>query len=144
VIVTLLFLVRQTKFLSEALKASLFAPLDARQFDILKIFIDAPDLRPYFYDGAPTPPRDSSEYARVMAVAEYILDFFAAILIQRKMYGKIVAGDWWQAYMIDSFANSPALRELLDSRETWYRKPLHDVRKGAVQKRNGEKLGNDV
>ena len=145
VIVSLFFLIRQTRFVAKTLKAALVDSLSNRQYDIDKLFIDQPEIRKYFYDGADTPTTGSVEYARVTATAEYILDFFVMVLIQKDEYTDLLPRDWWLAYIKDMLTNSPVLCEVLEHRKEWYRKEeLHDLKRQALESRHNIRKGIDA
>lgn len=134
---------RQTKLMSESLRNSAFYADANYMFAADDIFIDHPELRPYFYSGKDI-RKDDLTYDKVIAVAEFLLDFFGCILLKIQHYPQdpqIWPCNWWEEYIIDSFANSPILCEYLESVKTWYIPELMEAkRKG--EKRRQQKADN--
>jgi hypothetical protein len=89
-----------------------------------KIFLDAPELRPFFYDGADmddTDPR--SDHAKV--VAEAICDAFALLILSWKRSTNISSTRPGQERWIqDIYASSPLLRRWIARNEEWYPKEM--------------------
>lgn len=107
VIITLYFLIQQTRYSAILLKETLFSPLDNKQFELDKIFIDYPEYRKYFYNGVTLGSNVSDKNTQITAIAEYILDYFAEIIHQKKVYRNVIDIDYWMEYMEDYFAKSP-------------------------------------
>ena len=124
----------QIKQTSMSLQASALATIGNYTMDLDKIFIADPKLRKYFYNREPI-TKESEDYDKVMAIAEFQLDFFDATMTQldiRPSEGfteNNTEKETWNRYFSDSFANSPALcqrfREL--SVKGWYRQNLEDI-----------------
>lgn len=79
--------------------------------EILKLFVDTPTLRPYFYSNQHS-PIEEPERSRVFAVAEVIADHWENIVV----FGTSLdeeARDAWRIYMKDVYNRSPVLREHL-------------------------------
>ncbi|MEU2614529.1 hypothetical protein ABZ570_23540 [Micromonospora sp. NPDC007271] len=82
------------------------------------MFIDHPDIRPYFYDGKQLTAADRNRQ-KVQAVAELTLDAFEWIWYRRKRLN--AEGELgWEAYILDTLASSQPLREHYLSRARWY------------------------
>lgn len=98
-------------------------------YELDKIFISYPHLRPYFYDG--TEISDSNtDYERVRAIAEFQLDFFDSFLTQREYLTlKPDELENWRTYIKDSFRNSPTMCRRLKGVEGWYNSELEDIAK---------------
>jgi hypothetical protein len=131
-IIITLYQIRDENRLSEqALKESALSPLKAQQLEIDKIFIEHPELRKYFYDNVELPEVSSHETAQAMAVAEYLLDHFAAILPHTTVSGEPLVGTIWRNYIRDSFANSRVLSSILRQRSDWYPSALRMIEREA-------------
>ena len=128
------FIWYQIKQTSASLQASAYATIGNYTMDLDKIFISEPTLRKYFYDKAPIAKGDT-DYDKVMAIAEFQLDFFDATMTQLEIRPRENGVEMseekktWDSYFADSFKNSPALcqrfREL--SVKGWYRQNLEDI-----------------
>lgn len=137
VIITLLFLYRQTRMSDRELRENLLIPLKTQQLEIDKLFIERPHLRKYFYDGVSLGEDEPDEYAQVSATAEYILDHFASVLLHTTADGAPLTSTIWREYMKDSFANSPALCATLERHERWYSPELLNIKEEACPARLG-------
>ncbi|HEX8148936.1 MAG TPA: hypothetical protein VF591_17260 [Pyrinomonadaceae bacterium] len=135
VIITLIFLYRQTRMSDRELRENLLVPLKTQQLELDRLFVEHPHLRKYFYDGARVPEDKPDEYAQVAATAEYILDHFAAIMLHTTAEGKPLASTIWREYMKDSFVNSPALCSTLERHRRWYARELLDIKDEACPAR---------
>jgi hypothetical protein len=130
--ISLIFVVVQIRQTSQSLRASAFATVANYTMELDKVFIDDPDLRPYFYNGRDTNELDD-KYNQVMATAEFELDFFDATLTQLELRpgeskSEMRAEEMvWRKYIQDSFAKSPALCERIKSNPDWYRENLNDL-----------------
>lgn len=132
-ILVTLFQIRDENRLSDrALKEGVLSPLKAQQLEIDKIFIEHPDLRKYFYDRAELPEAASHETAQAMAVAEFILDHFAAILPHTTVTGEPLLDTIWRNYIRDSFANSRVLSLALRQHSDWYPSELRAIEREAT------------
>jgi len=92
-----------------------------------RIFIENPSLTPYFYERKTITDKDK-DYPKVTAIAFMELDVFDLVVTQNKHYPEF----WdtpgaWDEWVIDSFANSPILRDTLDKYPSWYGNSLKDL-----------------
>ncbi len=106
-------------------------------FAMDQLFITYPDLRPYFYLGKEISEGDPN-YARVLAIAEFLLDYFGSILIQHRRFPQIWPTNWWEPYFTHVFANSPILCWYLESTVDWYHEELVGLMKKAKAQRSGK------
>ncbi|GAA4561249.1 hypothetical protein GCM10023193_23680 [Planotetraspora kaengkrachanensis] len=109
---------RQTK-ISNALAGTTASQQVSSMREIYAVFIDHPELRPYFYDGKPCPGRESRR-ARVLAVAEMFADAMEGNLITSRLIAKSESHDDWIAYCCEMVANSPALAGLIRDHPEWW------------------------
>lgn len=107
----------QTKALTaqeRALNAQTDQSLTAQNGDINKIFIEHPDLRPYFFDRA-TPPSEPGDLKyRVDTVADLHLDFIEQFENEyiKSLPNMAPGGTYWNQwnkYFATLFSRSPAL-----------------------------------
>lgn len=120
---TLLTVIISILPLNKSLRSSTFEAGRGHLFDFNQIFINNPDLRPYFYSGKEL-NEDDPNYDKVMAMAENFQDFMDSVLMQRKSFPRIWPKSWWIPYFKDIFANSPVLCRSLRSTSNWYQPEL--------------------
>jgi hypothetical protein len=91
------------------------------------LFINNPELRPYFYYGKEISEGDKN-YDKALAVAEFQLDFFDSYLTQSE-YLTLRAEERqnWEKYIVDSFSNSPIMCMRLKDAPGWYSAKLEGL-----------------
>jgi hypothetical protein len=96
--------------------------------EIDKIFIEKPNLKPYFMGGDSLKNKADTNCAKVEAVAEYMLDGFDAVL-NNTSYFKIdpETGKDWEKTVSDYFRRSPDLRERFENERDLFGKHLNNV-----------------
>jgi hypothetical protein len=85
---------------------------------IKELFIEHPNLRPYFLDGKPISPSDES-YSLALAVADYYCLYLEQIATQGENIAPSGRQSWYQ-YAADVYARSPVLRDYLRDKAAWY------------------------
>jgi hypothetical protein len=110
--------VRQTK-ISNALAGTTASQQASSMREIYAIFIDHPELRPYFYDGKPCPARETRR-ARVLAVAEMFADAIEGNLITSQLISISESHEDWITYCRHMVATSPALAGLVEDHPEWW------------------------
>jgi hypothetical protein len=138
VIISLVLLTRQTremtlqsKYVASSLEKTVYETASGRGFALDKIFIDNPELRPYFYSGKDI-GEDDPCFDKVVAVADFILDFMDYIVLQPQHFAQIFSPKSWEPWMKDMFANSPVLCGRLQEVEgRWHSKALADIMRDA-------------
>ena len=131
---SLIFIFLQTRFLytqnaktTVNMQASMYSTIATQTLEMDRIFIERPDLRPYFYGGVDI-KEDDKNYNLVLSIAEYQLDYFDST---RTELGYIPPDhdtqedrETWHHYLADSFAKSPILCERIKSNSNWYMEDL--------------------
>lgn len=86
-----------------------------------QVFIDHPELRPYFYERRQPPESDNNDELRnrVLAAAEYALDIFECIWDHQDTYEENDK-DSWRDWINDMFTSAPACRALYVEERDWY------------------------
>lgn len=105
-------------------------------YDLDKLFIKHPELRPYFYNGQEMSKAASDdERQRILAIAEFQLDFFDSFLTQRE-YLTLKPEELknWRTYIEDSFSHSPAMCYRLKGVEDRYNSELEEIAKSKCPK----------
>lgn len=132
VAISVLLLTRQTKAEAAATErraiaeeATVYHSLIQLNFAIDQLFIERPELRPYYYNNTAIRPGDA-EYGRVMSIAEMMVDFMDAVVAQKNRLGDDLAYSYL-AYFADLFRLSPALRQYWIDCGHWYPERLRGV-----------------
>jgi|SRR5215469_16862442 len=85
-----------------------------------KIFVDKPDLSPYFYGGRQPDP-NASNYSELCAVAEMYADIMDAVSNQLGKFGDVYEDpEAWERWLDDSLTRSPILVQYLRDHQSWY------------------------
>jgi hypothetical protein len=149
VVVTLIVLIYQNKIISmqtsyalQSVEGSIYSNITSQSLAEDKIFIDNPELRPYFYEGKMLEPNDPLKY-KIWATAEYVLDFFDSLESQLKKYPNLWIHEKreWEANIVDQFAWSPELCRYLDATRDWYSQELYALRVEGEKKRQQGNTG---
>ena len=89
-----------------------------------RVFLDHPELRPYFYEGKDITEKDPM-YPRVVAVAEMHMDVFDYVLEYYEnfpeQFPELEAGHKW---IHDMFESSPITKRHFQAKKHWYSKRL--------------------
>jgi hypothetical protein len=96
-------------------------------FDLDRLFLDHPELKPYFYSGQTLDAKtDPVLRARVESTAEWISDFFDNLFYNVKLGPN---EDWsaWESYIEETFRRSPALRDYVQAHRGWYSDELGEA-----------------
>lgn len=86
----------------------------------LNVFVDYPELRPYFYDDNVALPDDPTKRNRIFAAAEMLADHWESTILSDSSLN-IYVNDLWETYMRGIYCKSPALREFLEDKNEGYR-----------------------
>ena len=70
------------------------------------MFIDHPDMRPYFYDGVPI-ESESPDYLLALSIAQMRLDFFDEVLKQERLFPDRWPLDLWNPHIEGSVRRQP-------------------------------------
>jgi len=123
VIYSLWLLNRQTGIFNRQLMEGISASMTGYSLEISRIFLEHPDLRPYFFAGQ-TIENGHPDYLRAEAIAEVILDIFWTMSSQARRYQSDLSNPearvLWENYVRDCFATSPVLSNFLTMRKDWY------------------------
>ncbi len=124
VVFSLWLLYRQTGIFNRQLMESVAQSVTSYSLEVSRLFLQHPDLRPYFFDGQAI-EESHPDYLRAEAVAEVMLDIFWTMMseaerIQDSSFKNAEGRVQWAIYMGDCFANSPLLTSFLRKRQEWY------------------------
>ena len=103
-----LFVWFQIRGLKQALHSDTHSKIYTEDFEILKLFVDKPHLRPYFYDNVEV-MSGSADEAAVQTIAEMWCCHFEHVMLQLDNLPKFIRQSWldYARYMTDC---SPAIR----------------------------------
>lgn len=113
IIAGLYFAWDQAKQFNASQNLSNWSDVSARTFEIDKVFVENPEFRQYFLDGADI-ARDNKDYPKASAIAELLLDYldsFTSLLDynQGLLSNNILQKEAWNHYFTVSFTKSPLL-----------------------------------
>ncbi len=143
VVVTLIVLIYQNKIISmqtryalQSVEGNIYSNITTQSLAEDEIFINHPELRPYFYAGKVLEPNDPLKH-QVHAAAEYVLDFFDSLESQLKKYPSLWIHEKreWEANIVDQCAWSPVLCHYLDANRNWYSEELFALKIAGEAKR---------
>lgn len=102
-------------------------------FNVYKMLVDQPSLRPYFYEGKSLPVHEANEAEpaaelrwKLESACELLLDYFETIVRSGAVLddtSEVV----WRKYMIKVYRKSPALRQFLENERDRYTPELIDL-----------------
>lgn len=132
VILSLVFVVKQTKLVAHTLHANALGQLSSPLFEASRIFIEYPEQRKYFYDGV-IPSEKDVEQAK--AVALMILDIFDYFIVSEELLSKSYEPNKkrWDDWIIYMLKNSPFLRSVYSGNSEWYPDKLRELNKSALE-----------
>ena len=122
-LISIVLLINQTRQLSNSLESTVHQAITNQMLEVNRIFIENPDLRPYFYSGKAISPQDPN-LAKALAVADLQLDFFDSFWTQSdnlpELHRDGPEWDAWNNYIGDSFRHSPIMCKRLQEVHGWY------------------------
>lgn len=129
-------IVLQTRYSWQSVESNVFGIVTNQTLAEDQMFLNAPELRPYFYHGKLITETDPLA-EKVKAAAEYLLDYFDSQATQLKKYPNLWRSekDAWEANIIDQFAWSPVLCWYLDTNKSWWSDELYALKARGEQKR---------
>jgi len=119
VVVSLAALFRQTRLLVTSSQCDTYESVTSNLSATKSIFIEHPELRPYFY-GLQEINENDPNYPKAVATAEHLLDFFDGVLLQQKHSPQLWNDGLWKNYIRDCFSSAPILRDHLAKHKEWY------------------------
>lgn len=94
--------------------------------DLNKLFLEMPELHPYFAGGLEAPTDDEILRTRVQVMAEMFVDFMAMTLNQAPLLpADHVEG--WRRYFADLAKGSPAIQDFWRANCQWYEGPVWEL-----------------
>jgi hypothetical protein len=129
-------IVTQTNYALESAKSQVFGLVTTYTLSTDEIFVRYPELRPYFYQGKEIQASDP-QYPQVLAVAEYLLDYFDSLETHLKKYPQLWFSEekTWEGNTMDMFAWSPILCRYLEGSRNWFSDDLYRLKEAGEEKR---------
>ena len=124
-VISLVMVRKQLKLAANANRATVYQSVPQLMIEIDRLFVDRPELKPYFYRNKPI-SKDDPEYERVMSVAEILLDFMDFVTAVEPALPEY---DWdsWKCYFQELAGTSPALRLYWEECGHWYPDPVRQA-----------------
>lgn len=121
----IVLIVWQVFLATNAFQAQTWQGLSQEMNELTKIFVEHPELAPYFEDEKELKENDPLLYAKVIALSDLFLDFIDGFddnyvykLDGMKTNGK--NRKLWDKYFVDQFKSSPALCQRYSEVKDWY------------------------
>ena len=108
----------QLRGLRNATYGETHSRLYGEDYEAVRLFIDHPALRPYFYDNV-EPDRASPDYAPANTAAELYAVHFEHIMLQMENLPDAIRQPW-RDYIRGMYDRSPVVRRHLDEHPSWY------------------------
>jgi hypothetical protein len=119
---SLIFIWIQTSHLREqtiGIRQSTYQKIYDTWFEVDKLFIDRPKLRPFFYEGTELAKANDEMRPELDAIAQMILDCFDNVYHQREFMPPDTFKAW-STFLKDMYRKSPYLIDFLDRNWPWY------------------------
>jgi hypothetical protein len=122
---SIFLLSQQTTAQVESLRNSSYIAVNSKQLELDSIFIQNPDLRPYFFEKKKIDKNDKN-YNKAVSVADYTIDYFDLLYSQVDYFlppridQNQKALNSWKTYIKQSFKLSPILCQRLNEVKDWY------------------------
>jgi GNAT superfamily N-acetyltransferase len=113
------FVYRQLRSQRSALETQTSWQIYETGIGILQLFVERPEMRPYFYDGRAVPAEEPAR-SQVLAMTELVADHLESIVMVRGAIGEETYSVW-VPYIQEMQRKSPALRSFLAPSNQGYR-----------------------
>jgi hypothetical protein len=111
---------RQTEISNSIAGASVISSMTSSLRQVLLLFVEYPELRPYFYESKPSPLRGPKR-VRILTVAEMLANILEEGLSVNRFVWTVRIYEEWPLYCADMLATSPALNEVMLQHPEWWR-----------------------
>lgn len=110
---------KQTQIANAMAGATVLFATSTNLNEVLRPFIDHPELRAHFYDKAPV-PTDPLQASRVLTIAEMLGDALEDGLVSHRLVPASESEHDWIDYCRYMRAHSPALDTMVDEHPGWW------------------------
>lgn len=111
---------QQTKISNAIACASVINSSTSSLRQVFLLFVEYPELRPYFYESK-QPPMRGPKRVRVFVVAEMLADILEEGLSVNRLVRTVRIYEEWPLYCSDMLSTSPALNEIMQQHPEWWR-----------------------
>jgi hypothetical protein len=120
--------------LRRAVAGDAYTSLYEQYVDVAKLFLERPELRPYFYEERVVDeeaPGGERTKAEVEILAELMTGLLEHAALQRRSIPTKIYVECWRAYTKERF-KSPALRAFWSKNKTWYASEFQEMVDGLL------------
>jgi hypothetical protein len=110
---------RQTEISNAIARASAISNSSSSFRQVILLFVEYPELRPYFYDSKNLPAHGRKR-DRIISAAEILGDILEDGLVVNRLLPNIRFHDSWPAYCSYMLVASPALIEIMHQHPGWW------------------------
>ena len=121
-------LIEQTKISNAIARATVISNASSSLRQVFRIFIERPELRPYFYESK-DPPLRGYKRARIITTAEILGDIFEDGLVAHSPLPTSRSSEAWARYCGLVLTASPIMNEIMQRNPDWW----PQLREAAVQ-----------
>jgi hypothetical protein len=128
---TMAVFVLQVRHMARSTRASVYQTVADQMMSIDRLFVERPELRPYFYGNEP-PPSEGLDRERVTAATELFVDFMDNVATQAPHMPEYLSGPWAK-YFREVASTSPSIRSFWRANRDWYDDSLQRILDPACQ-----------
>jgi hypothetical protein len=121
-------LVKQTKISNAIAGTTVISNATSNLRQIFQIFIERPELQPYFYESK-DPPLRGHKRARIIMAAVILGDIFEDGLVAHRLLPTSRTSDAWARYCGLVLTTSPIMNEIMQRNPNWW----PELREAAVR-----------
>ena len=111
---------------SRSIKGATHDRVYGHYHNICKIFIDRPDIRPYFYNNAPMQGVDPQLRAEIEAVSEAMLGLVEHAVVQKENMPRKSWENCWRPYAMERIQKSEMIKEFFEKNRGWYTEAMRN------------------
>lgn len=115
---TMVVFILQIRWMARSTRSGVYQTVVDQMMSIDRLFVDRPELRPYFYGNEP-PPCEVLDRERVTAATELFIDFMDNVTTQAPHMPEYLSGPY-ALYFRTIAATSPSIREFWRAHRDWY------------------------
>jgi hypothetical protein len=121
-------LVEQTKISNAIARATVISNASGNLRQVFQIFIERPELQPYFYESK-DPPLRGYKRARIITLAVILGDIFEDGLVAHNLLPTSRSSEAWAKYCGQVLNTSPIINDMMKRNPGWW----PELRKAAVR-----------
>jgi hypothetical protein len=110
----------QIKYQGDAIRASVIQGITTQMLTIDQVFVEYPQLWPFFYEDSVPFPKDHPEYRRALSAAEMFVDLIDCVVSLKDHMRADIDLPGWNKYANELYEQSFPLRAFVEKHEDWY------------------------